>query len=354
MRSFGFVVAKSCKLRGFNTFLSVLTAFCFLSHDLAFADSTIPGWHETPTEAHPYFAKGKTIAGKIHLGNDLIDRGFAKKNFKFTGNDVLYVIARKNKTPGSPPVAVVRIDELASKSFPVDFRIGPQDLMIKENAFVGPFHLKVKLSRHGDASTVTGDLIGYSSSSEIKMGSENVSIELSEVAGSDGSLSASKPSKHTGKMAAKSLIAAGSGSEGGSAAPVKVAKANTKSEQITGRVNVSPEMKKKLAKMKFKFKSTDVLFIVAKDAGSPGMRPSAVARVGGLAGKEFPISFTLSGANMMMGGPAGFKGPFLLKAKISRQGGVMTQKGDLFSEYSTSKKIKVGSKDVVVSLTAVK
>jgi hypothetical protein len=71
--------------------------------------------------------------------------------------------------------------------------------------------------------------------------------------------------------------------------------------------------------------------------------------VGGLAGRQFPIAFTLSGADMMDGGA--FKGPFLLKAKLSRQGGVQTQKGDLSSEYTEAKKVKPGEKGVKVVLT---
>jgi hypothetical protein len=300
------------------------------------------GWNKTPTEAHPYFAAGKNISGKIDLGSQLLSRGFVKTSFKFDQDDVLYVIARKSNKVGAPPVAVVRIDGLANKKFPVTFKIGPADLMM-DDQFIGPFSLKVKLSRHGGATTSPGDFIGYSSDVNVKMGSSKVKLLLTEIAGE----------KKLASNLSKTPKGAGYHAEGSKAKTKTKTTAHSQSK-IHGVVDLSSEMKTKMKASKFKFKKSDVLFIIAKKASSAGNQPVAVVRIGQLDKLKFPVSFSLGSENMMMGDAASFKGPFLIKAKLSRSGGVSTQKGDLFGEYKESPKVALGSKSIKIKLNHLK
>jgi hypothetical protein len=229
---------------------------------------------------------------------------------------------------------------LKDRKFPVEFQIGPDDVMMAgEDQFIGPFSIKAKLSRHGSASTAPGDLIGYGKGTDIKMGSKDVQVVLSEVAGADAGASHGKP-----EMAAPEV--------GSATNPHAQAKATTAAskESITGEIVLSDTLAASLKKQKFSLVATDALFVVAKDAKSADNKPAAVARIGDLGGKSFPIPFALSPEDTM--GAGSFQGPFLLKAKLSRQGGVETLKGDLTCEYTDSQPIKAGQKGVRIVLRA--
>jgi hypothetical protein len=324
--------------------------FSSLGRTAAFAESAASGWTGTPTAAHPYFAEGKAISGTVQLSPDLIDRGYAKKDFQFTDADVLFVIARKGSGMDSPPVAVVRIPNLKDKKFPLKFQIGPDDIMMAgEGQFVGPFNLKAKLSRQGSATTAPGDLIGYSKNTEIKMGSADILIDLTEIggaseAGATGGIPAVQPA--TANVAATPAMAnsvAANPHSSGKAVAVATA-------AVTGEISLSPALAEKLKLGKFAFADGDALFVVAKDVNSKENKPLAVTRIVGLTGRQFPISFTLSQSDVM--GAGEITGSMLLKAKLSRQGGVQTQKGDLSCEYAEGKGVKLGEKGVKIVLTS--
>ena len=76
---------------------------------------------------------------------------------------------------GGPPLAVLRI---AAPSFPVDFEIGPGDVMIPSMRFEGEIELSARLDSDGNAMTrLAGDLTGAASSAHAP-GASGVDILL--------------------------------------------------------------------------------------------------------------------------------------------------------------------------------
>lgn len=66
------------------------------------------------------------------------------------GDGILFVIARRAGQQGGPPLAVVRIP---GPAFPVDFEIGPANLMIPGTRFEGPIALSARLDADGNPLT---------------------------------------------------------------------------------------------------------------------------------------------------------------------------------------------------------
>jgi hypothetical protein len=60
------------------------------------------------------------------------------------------VIARPEGAVGGPPLAVLRIPD---PEFPVEFEIGPGDVMIPSMRFEGPIALSARLDSDGNAMT---------------------------------------------------------------------------------------------------------------------------------------------------------------------------------------------------------
>lgn len=146
---------------------------------MGYGNNSGKGFQKPPMSAHPY-AGEQSISGKIDLDASL--KG--KADLKFDDNDVIYVILNKHGATGGAPVAVKKIENLKDKTFPMDFMVGATDTMSgHEAAFVGPFSVKIKLSRTGDAMSNPGDLIGYSAKEAIKSGSKDVKINFTEVFG---------------------------------------------------------------------------------------------------------------------------------------------------------------------------
>lgn len=83
---------------------------------------------------------GAAIRGSVYVEGD--GRGGA--------GSVLFVIARPAGAVGGPPLAVVRIPE---PRFPLDFEIGPDDVMMPAMRFEGPIELSARLDTDGNAST---------------------------------------------------------------------------------------------------------------------------------------------------------------------------------------------------------
>lgn len=83
---------------------------------------------------------GASVRGTVHLAADP-DPGAER---------VLFVIARPAGAVGGPPLAVLRIP---SPTFPLDFEIGPDDVMIPTMRFEGAIELTARLDGDGNAST---------------------------------------------------------------------------------------------------------------------------------------------------------------------------------------------------------
>ena len=90
---------------------------------------------------------------------------------------VLFVIARPQGARGGPPLAVLRIP---NPEFPLDFSIGPENVMIPSMRFEGAISLSARLDADGNAMTRgAGDLSSVVQDS-LTPGATGVQLLLSE------------------------------------------------------------------------------------------------------------------------------------------------------------------------------
>ena len=83
-------------------------------------------------------------------------------------------------------------------------------------------------------------------------------------------------------------------------------------------------------------KPTDVLFIMARTAVGPNQAGALVAVQRHSAVKEWPMRYEMSSANLMMPGMP-FSGPFIVQARLDRDGDPMTKAADdLYADYEGS------------------
>jgi len=82
---------------------------------------------------------GAAVRGTVHLADAASGR-----------SGTLFIIARPQGAVGGPPLAVVRIRE---PSFPQDFEIGPDNVMVPSMKFEGSLSLTARLDADGDAMT---------------------------------------------------------------------------------------------------------------------------------------------------------------------------------------------------------
>lgn len=126
------------------------------------------GQSATPQNSAPT-ASGPSesdIVGTVELGPDI----------KSAPNGTLFVIARiKGSAERGPPVAVKRIP---NPTFPASFRLGPQDVMLKEMPFTGPFDIRARLDADGNVMTkAPGDLMS-STPTEANPGTSDIKVML--------------------------------------------------------------------------------------------------------------------------------------------------------------------------------
>ena len=96
--------------------------------------SSVPG---PPTDSVAERAAG--VRGRVSLGESLSDR-----------RGTLFIIARARGVERGPPMAVLRISD---PRFPLDFEIGPDQVMIPGMRFAGAIDLTARLDSDGDAMT---------------------------------------------------------------------------------------------------------------------------------------------------------------------------------------------------------
>lgn len=111
---------------------------------------------------------GDPLTGTIRITRELEAR--------VPSGAVLFLIARTGG--GGPPTAVRRIE---SPHFPLDFEIGPDDRMIEQMPFAGPFQLVVRVDADQNAMTKNpGDLQGEAEGS-FAPGASGIEIVIDEV-----------------------------------------------------------------------------------------------------------------------------------------------------------------------------
>jgi hypothetical protein len=90
-----------------------------------------------------------------------------------TGPGVVFVIVRSGA--GGPPLAVKR---LPAGPFPMEFRVGPSDVMMQGREFAGEMSLAVRLDRDGDPLTRNPEDWTGAAPGPVRPGSSGLSIEL--------------------------------------------------------------------------------------------------------------------------------------------------------------------------------
>ena len=113
-------------------------------------------------------AGGAPISGTIRIAPEL---GGAP------AGAVLFLVARQAGSQGGPPLAVQRLN---ATGFPLDFAIGPQDVMIPSMRFEGQISLSARIDSDGNAITrQPGDLQG-SAAGSLAPGATGVEILIAE------------------------------------------------------------------------------------------------------------------------------------------------------------------------------
>ena len=113
----------------------------------------------------PSSGKGKVLAGTVRIIPAL--------SGKITSEDVLFVIARRG--PG-PPLAAKRIP---SPSFPVSFRLGPEDMVMAGGPFEGEVSVVARIKKGGAAGPARpGDLEGSYTRNPVKIGEGPIEIVI--------------------------------------------------------------------------------------------------------------------------------------------------------------------------------
>jgi hypothetical protein len=87
------------------------------------------------------------------------------------------VIARSQGARGGPPLAVLRIP---SPDFPLEFSIGPENVMIPSLQFAGPISLSARLDEDGNAMTRGAGDISSATEESLSPGETGIKILLSE------------------------------------------------------------------------------------------------------------------------------------------------------------------------------
>jgi hypothetical protein len=92
----------------------------------------------------------------------------------------LFIIARPATAAGGPPLAVKKI---ARPTFPVDYTLNQDNVMMQGTPFTGKINLTVRLDKDGNPVTRTpGDLTGEYKKNPVEVGTKNVDVVLDQLA----------------------------------------------------------------------------------------------------------------------------------------------------------------------------
>ena len=129
-----------------------------------------PGVETQGTENESPQTQGPGITGTISIAPELRAR--------VSDTDMLFIIARKGVGGGGPPFAVKRI---AGPHFPLQFQLGPGDVMVAGASLDGNVHVSVRLSKSGVAGPAQpGDLEG-DYPEQVPVGTRGVNIVIAHV-----------------------------------------------------------------------------------------------------------------------------------------------------------------------------
>jgi len=112
---------------------------------------------------------GQPISGRIEVAPALA--GEAPEGA------ILFVIARPEGATGGPPLAVLRIP---GPEFPLEFEIGPGDVMIPSMRFEGPISLSARLDADGNAMTRGATDLSSAVAGSLSPGTTGVTLVLAQ------------------------------------------------------------------------------------------------------------------------------------------------------------------------------
>lgn len=129
-------------------------------------DRTLAGEAEAGA---PVSGGGQPISGRIEVAPELAGEQ--------PESAILFVIARPQGARGGPPLAVLRIE---APRFPLEFEIGPGDVMIPSMRFEGPISLTARLDADGNAMTRGGTDLSSAVAEPITPGTTGVALVLAQ------------------------------------------------------------------------------------------------------------------------------------------------------------------------------
>ncbi len=112
---------------------------------------------------------GPPITGRIEVAPELAGA--------LPAGAILFVIARPEGAVGGPPLAVLRIPK---PEFPVEFEIGPGDVMIPSMRFAGPIALTARLDSDGNAMTRAESDLSSAAAPPAEPGATGIVLVLSQ------------------------------------------------------------------------------------------------------------------------------------------------------------------------------
>jgi hypothetical protein len=125
-----------------------------------------------PSRAEGSATSITTSAGPIEGRVELPDEAAGRPT-----SGVLFVIARPQGVQGGPPLAVLRI---ADPQFPLEFSIGPDNVMIPSMRFEGAISLSARLDADGNAMTRGAEDISSQVEEPLSPGTTGVKLLLTE------------------------------------------------------------------------------------------------------------------------------------------------------------------------------
>jgi len=141
---------KPVRIPSLGTFEAQLPGMAGAQGDRGMANSPAgggsrPAMRGGPANGASAASQGEPIRGTIRLADGITD----------PGSGVLFITVRNR--PG-PPLASLK---LPVGSFPVEFEIGPQNVMIPTNRFEGELSVSARIDRDGNPMTrEAGNLVG--------------------------------------------------------------------------------------------------------------------------------------------------------------------------------------------------
>jgi len=125
-----------------------------------------------------------TISGKITLASE--------RKGDVTPNDAVYLVARRISDNPKARGSLVAVKRFTAASFPIEFTLGPGDMMFKNGAFEGNLSLAARVDKDGDPMTRRkGDVFG--TVDVVKVGSAGVEVKLDQLQKEDESLAGGAP-----------------------------------------------------------------------------------------------------------------------------------------------------------------